>query len=106
MTSLDQAWYEKAADVIASSYTSPKERLALLNELWGEYLYEKNRVLPGMGLRIKIDGDQARRAVDDALISEAGLTLQQVIDYAKEITANGTKETQATTASPEQLGRG
>lgn len=101
MAKLDQAWYEQAADVIASSYTSPKERLALLNELWGEYLYEKNRVLPGMGLRIKFNVDEALRTMNDALMSATGFTMQQILDYAKEKIANGTTETHEAAADPE-----
>lgn len=104
---LDQAWYEQAAVVIESSYTRPEERLEKLNEIWGEYLLlSKGFNAPPQALvvDIKITDDMFRQAMDNAFQETMGLSLEQVVKYAKEMMKNGTNETQAAAADAEQLG--
>ena len=106
-TILDQTWYEQAAVVIESSYTRPEERLEKLNEIWGEYLLlSKGYRLPPqtMVVDIKITEDKFRQAMDSALQETTGLSLEQVMKYAKEMMKNGTNEAQAAAADAEQLG--
>lgn len=100
---LDQAWYEKAADIIASS-TSPEERLAALNEIWSEYGFIANRKVAGFTIAYELPVDWVRTMVDEQLKSATGYTLAEVIEFAKEKIANGTKrttETHKAAANPE-----
>ena len=103
MAKLDQAWYEKAADTIASS-TSPEERLATLNELWAEYWFMANRKVAGFTVSYEMPDVLIGRMVNDALESYPGYTLNEIIEFAKEKIANGTKKTETTTPGVEQLG--
>ena len=101
MVKLDQAWYERAADVIASSYTRPEERLGMLNEIWGEYCFMANRKIAGMTVSYELPDKLIEKMVDDVLISGVGLTLAQIFEYAKEMKANGTQKTEAAAPNPE-----
>lgn len=101
MAKLDQIWYEKAADIIASSYTRPADRLSALNELWGEYLYEINHASAGLKVKIDLSDEWFYQSMNRVLTETIGLTLQQVKDYAEEMMKNGKNETQATVADVE-----
>ena len=96
---LDQSWYERAADTIASSYTRPAERLAMLNELWGEYLLAVN--MSAARIAMSITGEQWEQMLDKALQEKTGLSLQQIINHAKEMLKNGQNETQAAATGTE-----
>lgn len=93
LVKLDQVWYEKAADTIASS-TSPEERLASLNEIWSEYCS-----LASVALELPVEW--VREMVNDQLKSATGFTLEEVIEFAKEKIKNGKNETHEATADPE-----
>lgn len=100
---LDQAWYEKAADIVASS-TSPEERLAAFNEVWSEYSFMANRKVAGFTVAYELPNVLIGKMVDDALESCTGYTLAEIIDFAKEKIANGTTEAHKAAANSEQLG--
>ena len=97
---LDHAWYEKAADIVASS-TSPEERLAALNELWCEYSLMTNRKVAGFTIAYELPDVLIGKMVNDALESYTGYTLAEIIEFAKEKIANGSNETKAATTDTE-----
>lgn len=102
---LDQGWYEQAAAIIVSSYTGTKERLAVLNEIWGEYLLAtKDYVGPTYTQKIVISEEALRNIFEQAILSTTGIELKQIIDHLKEMTKNGQNETKATATGAEQLG--
>ena len=97
---LDHAWYEKAADIIASS-TSTEERLAAFNEVWSEYSFIANRKVAGFTVAYELPVDWVRDMVNDQLKIATGYTLEEVIEFAKEMIKNGTQETKTATSSTE-----
>lgn len=97
---LDQAWYEKAADIVASS-TSPEERLAAFNEVWSEYSFLTGRKVAGLTAAYELPVDWVRDMVNDQLKIATGYTLEEVIDFAKEKIKNGTNEAHEAVADSE-----
>lgn len=97
MAKLDQAWYELAADTIQSNHSTPDERIDLFNDLWCAYTL----CLMRMQWRSKTPIEQIRIAFEDAIQIYTGVPLQQILDYAKEIKANGTNETNEAAADSE-----
>ena len=87
MAQLDQNWYEQAADIVSNSYVPPDERLAILNKLWDEYRFEIDRL--SVGIRINLSNEQFMAAMDQALRSTTGLSLQQIVNSTKEMIRNG-----------------
>jgi len=100
MAKLDRTWYEKAADIIASS-ASPEERLAALNEIWSEYCFLTSRKVAGLTVAYELPVEWVREMVNDQLKSATGYTLEEIIEFAKEKIANGTNETHETATDPE-----
>lgn len=103
----DHDWYEKAADVLANESSKPAEKLAVLNELWGEYCFIANRKVLGFTVSYELPDVLIGKMINDALESYTGYTLAEIIEFAKEKIANGTKgptETHETAANAEQLG--
>lgn len=100
---INQEWYEQAVEIIGSSYATPDERIAKLNEIWSEFLLNKDGWYHPSGLkaRVSLSDDDLNKAFDDALQTVCGLSLQSVIDYAKEMLKNGTNETQTAVADAE-----
>ena len=97
---LDHVWYEKAADIIASS-TSIEERLAVFNEVWSEYSFMANRKIAGFTISYELPNDSIGEMVNDALVSYTGYTLDEIIEFAKEKIRNGTNETNEAAADSE-----
>ena len=101
---IDQEWYEMAAETIGSSYTTPEERLARLNEIWGEFLLATNEhFYPRQVAYMKIEmpNEALGKAIDTALQETTGFTLDQVIKFAKEMLENGKNEAQTAAADAE-----
>lgn len=100
---IDQAWYEQAVDIIGSSYATPAERIEKLNEIWSEFWLDKKGWYRPSGLKAKValSDDDLNEAFDSALRTAYGLSLQSVIEYAKEMLANGTSEAQETATDAE-----
>lgn len=102
---LDQGWYEQAAAIIGSSYTGTKERLAVLNEIWGEYLLAtKDYIGPTYTQKIVISEEALRSIFEQAILSTTGIELKQIIDHVKEMMKDGKNETEAAAPDAEQLG--
>lgn len=98
---LDHDWYEKAADVLANESSKPAEKLAVLNELWGEYCFIANRKVLGFTISYELPDVLIGNMVNDALVSCTGYTLAEIIEFAKEKMANGTNETHEAATDPE-----
>lgn len=101
---LDHEWYEQAADVITNESSTTAERLAVLNELWGEYSFMANRKICGFSVIYEPPKRTITDIVNDELVKYTGFTLDEIIRFAKEKIENGTNETQEAASNSEQLG--
>ena len=100
---IDQKWYEQAVEIIGSSYSTPEDRIAKLNEIWSEFWLDKKGWYRPSGIKARVslsEGD-LKEAMDNALQQTIGLSLKQVFDYAKEILANGKNEAQTAATDAE-----
>jgi len=100
---IDQEWYEQAVEIIGSSYATPAERIEKLNEIWSEFWLDKKGWYRPSGIkaRVSLSEDDLNKAFDTALQTVSGLSLQSVIDYAKEMLANGKNEAQEAASDAE-----
>ena len=92
---LGRPFYEKAADIIVSGHQ--EERLAVLNQLWSEYRKEcasYDEHTYSYTATMSISGDELYAAFDIALKETTGYTVDQIINFAKEMIKHGTNETQ------------
>lgn len=93
MAKIDQAWYERAADIVNGGYSTPEARMEVFNDLWCAYLF----VL----LQLK----QSREGTLAAIRQTFETAIEMLSETEnKEMIKNGTNEAQATAADAEQLG--
>ena len=93
MARFDQAWYERAADIINGGYSTPEARMEVFNDLWCAYLFAL--------LQLKQSKEATLETIRQAF--ESAIAILNVTED-KEMTKNGTNETQAAAANVEQLG--
>lgn len=100
---INQEWYEQAVEIIGSSYATPDERIAKLNEIWSEYLLNKDGWYhpSGFKARVSLSDDDIKKVFERAFQETCGFPLQVIIAYAKEMLKNGTNETQTAAADAE-----
>lgn len=100
---INQEWYEQAAEIIGSTHTTPDERVAKLNEIWSEFLLNKNGWYHPSGLkaRVSLSDDDLKDVFERAFLTTCGFSLQSIIEYAKEIKENGKNEAQAAATDAE-----
>ena len=102
---LGQAFYERAADIMTGG--SPEERLAVLNQLWGEYRVEcasYDEHVWSYSATMRISNNELCAVFDAAIRETTGYTVDQIINFAKEMMKHGTNETKGTASDTEQLG--
>ena len=83
---IDQAWYEKAADIIGSSVSTAEERLSTLNEIWQEYLLETNEFhhpRQQASFKLSISDDDLFKAMKHGFKKATGYTIDEIVKYAK-----------------------
>lgn len=88
---IDQAWYERAADIIGGTDSTAEERLGALNEIWQEYLLETNEFhYPRQAVLVNVDipKDVIAQAVAEATYAATGYTFDQIVEFAIEKKAN------------------
>ncbi|MPL94056.1 hypothetical protein SDC9_40204 [bioreactor metagenome] len=96
----NQRFYERAADIMVSG--SPNERLAILNQLWDAYRDECDSYDEHTLTRaLQALDDEMRDVIGCVLHITTGFTLEQIIDYAKEMINHVTNETQNAASDPE-----
>lgn len=93
MAKLDQGWYERAADIINGSYSTPQERIEIFNDLWCAYLFVLLQLKQTREANLLTIGQAFENTI--AMIAET---------ESKEMNENGTNETHEAAANSEQLG--
>ena len=101
---IDQAWYEKAADIIGSNASTAEERLSALNEIWREYILETNEFhhpRQHVSFKLQISDEDLFKAMAHGMEKATGYTIEQIIRFAEEMRKNGSNETKAATTDTE-----
>jgi len=91
---LGQAFYERAADTMIGR--SPEERLAVFNQLWNEYRAEcasYDEHVWSYTVKMTATDHEIYVICDQVLQANTGLSLRQIVNYAKEMVKHGTNET-------------